>query len=91
MYDIMPLYNAGITGSGQKVVVVGQTDVNLADIEAFRTYFNLSPNDPQTLLIPGVGDPGVSARTTCRKPIWISNGPAQSRLTPLLFMSMGSL
>jgi uncharacterized protein (TIGR03437 family) len=61
IFDITPVYNTGITGSGQKIAVVGQTDINLSDIEEFRSYFNLSANDPQTMLVPGGGDPGVSA------------------------------
>lgn len=61
MFDITPLYNTGMTGGGQKIAVVGQTDINLSDIEQFRSYFNLSATDPQTLLIPGSSDPGISA------------------------------
>ncbi len=60
MYDILPLYNSGITGSGQSIVVVGQTDVNISDIEEFRIYFNLSANDPKMLLVPKTNDPGIS-------------------------------
>ncbi len=61
IFDITPVYNTGITGSGQKIVVVGQTDINLSDIEQFRSYFNLSANDPQMRLVPGSADPGISA------------------------------
>jgi uncharacterized protein (TIGR03437 family) len=61
MFDITALYNTGITGRGQQIVVVGQTDINLSDIEQFRSYFNLSATDPQTLLVPGTSDPGFSA------------------------------
>jgi uncharacterized protein (TIGR03437 family) len=61
IFDITPVYNTGITGSGQKIAVVGQTDINLSDIEQFRIYFNLSANDPQMLLVPGAGAPGFSA------------------------------
>jgi subtilase family serine protease len=43
IYDIKPLYSAGIDGTGQKLVVVGQTDIFLADINDFRTGFGLSP------------------------------------------------
>ena len=60
IFDIAPLYNSGITGKGQTIVVVGQTQINLSDIEEFRTYFNLSANDPQLLLVPHSEDPGIS-------------------------------
>jgi subtilase family serine protease len=45
IYDITPLYSAStpINGSGQKLAIVGQTDIYLADITDFRTGFNLNP------------------------------------------------
>jgi hypothetical protein len=42
LYDIAPLYTAGIDGTGQKLAVVGQTDIYLADINNFRSGFGLS-------------------------------------------------
>ena len=59
IFDIAPLYNSGITGKGQTIAVVGQTQINLSDIEEFRTYFNLSANDPKLLLVPTSKDPGI--------------------------------
>jgi subtilase family serine protease len=59
IYDIAPLYSVGFDGSGQKLVIAGQTDINLADIRAFRRNFNLPANDP-VLVLTGT-DPGTSA------------------------------
>ncbi len=61
IFDIGPLYNSGITGKGQTIAVVGQTQINLSDIEQFRTYFNLSANDPQLVEVPNTKNPGVSS------------------------------
>jgi uncharacterized protein (TIGR03437 family) len=61
IYDVTPLYNAGIDGSGQKIAIAGQIQVNLSDIEQFRSMFNLPANDPQTLLVPGSANPGSNA------------------------------
>lgn len=61
IYDISPLYNSGIDGSGQKLVVAGQTQINLSDIQTFRSNFNLPANDPQTVLVPGSQNPGISS------------------------------
>ncbi len=58
IYDIQPLYEATFDGSGQKIVVAGQTDINLAETRAFRSEFNLPAKDPQ-LVLAGA-DPGVS-------------------------------
>jgi subtilase family serine protease len=59
IYDIQPLYNAGFDGTGQKLVIAGQTDVNLADMRAFRADFNLPARDPQLVLFganPGANE-----------------------------------
>ncbi len=58
IYDVTGLYQAGFDGTGQKIAVVGQTDINLADIQAFRTRFNLPANTPQVVLTGR--DPGTS-------------------------------
>ena len=50
IYDITPLYTASIDGTGQKLAVVGQTDIILADINDFRSSFGLS-----TILTSGTG------------------------------------
>ena len=44
LYDINPLYSASpaIDGTGQKLAVVGETDIYLADINNFRSGFGLS-------------------------------------------------
>jgi uncharacterized protein (TIGR03437 family) len=57
IYNIAPLYDSGIDGTGQKLAVIGQTNINLADIRLFRARFNLPPNDPQIILYgpsPGI-------------------------------------
>lgn len=59
IYNVTPLFNTGINGSGQKIAVAGQTQIRLADVEQFRSFFNLPSNDPQVLLVPGETDPGV--------------------------------
>ena len=54
------LYTAGIDGTGQKLVVVGQTDIYLSDIQTFRSNFNLPAINLQKILVPGQADPGIS-------------------------------
>jgi hypothetical protein len=58
IYDISKLYAAGIDGTGQKLVIVGQTDFYMTDVEAFRSYFSLSANNPTVVLVGS--DPGVN-------------------------------
>ncbi len=59
IYNLASLYAAGFDGAGQSIAIVGQTDINLADIRAFRQRFNLPPNDPKILLFGT--DPGFSS------------------------------
>ena len=61
IYDITPLYTAGINGTGQKIAIAGQIQVNLSDIAQFRSKFNLPANNPQTLLVPGSKNPGSTS------------------------------
>ena len=59
IYDIAPLYQAGIDGTGQSIAVVGQSDVLLSDIRAFRSKYNLPANDPKLVLYSST-DPGFN-------------------------------
>jgi uncharacterized protein (TIGR03437 family) len=58
IYDVTPLYNAGINGTGQKIAIAGQIEVNLSDIQQFQSMFNLPANNPQMVLVPGSRNPG---------------------------------
>ncbi len=42
IYDLKPLYSGGFDGTGQKLAIVGQTDVYLADLNDFRSGFGLT-------------------------------------------------
>jgi subtilase family serine protease len=66
IYDVNGLYANGIDGTGQKLAVMGETDIYQADINNFRTGFGLSsiscttqaaaPND----IITSCSDPHFS-------------------------------
>ncbi len=60
IYDVTPLYQAGVNGVGQSLVVVGQTDIDVSDIQKFRAKFNLSAPNLQQVEVPGTPDPGIS-------------------------------
>jgi subtilase family serine protease len=61
IYDIASLYQEGIDGTGQTIAIVGVSRLNLSDVAAFRARFNLPANVPQTLLVPGLPDPGMNS------------------------------
>ncbi len=49
LYQITPLYNNSINGKGVNVVIAGQTDVYIADINYFRSAFGLTQLSECTL------------------------------------------
>ena len=59
IYDLAPLYQQSISGSGQSVAIVARSNINIADARQFRTAFNLPANDPQ--IIVNGSDPGISS------------------------------
>lgn len=61
IYDLTPLYRAGIDGTGQKIAIIGQTDLYMSDIEQFRAGFGLPRNDPSDVLATNCVDPGYTA------------------------------
>lgn len=56
IFNIAPLYKAGIDGTGQSIAIVGRNNINLSDIQIFRIAFGLPVNDP-TIILDGP-DPG---------------------------------
>ncbi len=58
-YDIQPLHSSMVDGTGQTIAIMGQSYVNVADIEAFQTASGLTKKDPQLVLVPGTGNDGA--------------------------------
>jgi subtilase family serine protease len=60
IYNVLPLWNAGspIDGTGQRIGVVGRTDVVLADMQNFRKFVGLPAKDP-IITVNGT-DPGTN-------------------------------
>ncbi|HEY6139916.1 MAG TPA: protease pro-enzyme activation domain-containing protein [Thermoanaerobaculia bacterium] len=56
IYNVNPLYTAGINGSGQTIAIVGRTDIALGDVQYFRSFFGLPANDP--VFVHNGTDPG---------------------------------
>ena len=60
IYDLTPALANGITGAGITIAVMGQTQISLADVAAFRTAAGLPANPPTMTLVPGSTNPGIS-------------------------------
>lgn len=57
IYDVSPLYTAGLDGTGQSIAVIGRSNIAIANVRTFRTSFGLPANDPQIIL--NGKDPGI--------------------------------
>jgi subtilase family serine protease len=54
-YNIKPVYSAGYNGTGQSIAIVGQSAVELSDIQNFQSAAGLTAKDPTLVLMPGTG------------------------------------
>jgi hypothetical protein len=50
-----PLLNSGINGAGQTIAIMGQSYVNVSDIENFQNAAGLPSKAPTLVLVPGTG------------------------------------
>jgi uncharacterized membrane protein len=50
IYDVAPLYQNSIEGTGQSVAVVARCNLNLSDVQAFRSYFGLAAKNPNVIV-----------------------------------------
>ncbi len=89
IYNVTPLYQAGIDGTGQKIAVIGQTDVNISDMRAYRTRFSLPPNDPQVVLFGP--DPGVSSGDQHESNLDLQVAGAIARNATIIFATSTSI
>jgi subtilase family serine protease len=60
IYDIKAAYNAGYTGTGQSIAVMGQSEISVSDIENFQSAAGLTKKDPTVVLVPDSGTAAVS-------------------------------
>jgi len=51
IYNVKPLYDSGFDGTGQSIAVVGQTVINTADIDAFRSAAGLPTKNLQLVSV----------------------------------------
>jgi hypothetical protein len=58
IYDVLPLWNAGLDGTGQSVAIVARSNIVLQDVRNFRSVFGLPARDPVITL--NGPDPGTS-------------------------------
>jgi subtilase family serine protease len=57
IYNVQPLWNAGIDGTGESIAIIQESNINIQDIRNFRALFGLPANDPEIVL--DGPDPGI--------------------------------
>jgi hypothetical protein len=57
-YDLNPLYSAGVNGAGQTIAIINDSNIDVGQVNAFRSLFGLPANPPQ-VIIDG-NDPGLN-------------------------------
>ena len=86
IYNIKPLYTAGVDGTGQTIVVAGQTSMDMTDVLTFRSHFGLSAVAPTSMLVPGLPDPGVSSDDVDESNLDLQWAGAVARNARILFV-----
>lgn len=61
IYDIQTAYDAGYTGAGQSIAIVGQSEISTSDIENFQSAAGITLKDPALVLVPNSGTAAVSS------------------------------
>jgi subtilase family serine protease len=59
IYNVSPLWNAGIDGTGQTIAIVTDSNIAIEDAQEFRAIFGLPAKDPVVTL--NGSDPGLLA------------------------------
>ncbi len=59
IYNVTPLWAAGIDGTGQSIAIVGASQINVTDVQNFRSLFGLSNNFTSANIIVDGIDPGI--------------------------------
>jgi hypothetical protein len=59
IYNVLPLWNNGIDGTGETIAIVADSNINPADVSQFRSLFGL-PNNVPNVIITNT-DPGKNS------------------------------
>ncbi len=63
IYNSTPLLTAGYDGTGQIIAVVGETNINLTNVQNFRQIFGLPASFGATNIILNGEDPGITSQS----------------------------
>ena len=86
IYNVLPLWNAGIDGTGQTIAISGVSDILQSDISTFRSSFGLPPSTIQQT-INGT-DPGIVSGGTIENTLDVEwSGAVAKKATIILVVT----
>jgi large repetitive protein len=50
IYNLQPLYDAGIDGTGETIAIVGRSNIDVQNVSDFRTQLGMPTNDPIVII-----------------------------------------
>ena len=86
IYNGTPLLNTGINGKGQTIGVIGQTAINLSNVQTYRSMFRLPTNDPQ---IVNVGPPPATIADDLESDLDVELAGSLATQAKVLFYTAG--
>ena len=90
IYAINGAYNAGYTGTGQSIAVVGQSSVVVSDIEHFQSAAGLAIKDPTLILVPNSGAAAVSSGDEGESDLDLEYAGAIAKGSTIYFVYVGN-
>jgi subtilase family serine protease len=84
IYNLAPLYEYGYTGLGQSIVIVGQSDIDPADIALFRGSWGLPATNIQ--VVPVGTYPGFNGDNEVEADLDLEWAGAMARSATLIFV-----
>jgi subtilase family serine protease len=88
IYNLKPLYAAGLDGTGEKIAVVGQTQINVADVDAFRAAAGLPATNLQFVSVDGTTGTSTGDEVEADLDVEWAGGVAKN--ATVLFVYVGS-
>ncbi len=90
IYDVNAAYNAGYTGTGQSIAVIGQSAVVTADITNFQTAAGVPVRAPVYVLMPGTGTSTVYTGDESESDLDLEYSSAMAQGATIYFVYTGS-
>ncbi|HEX4008270.1 MAG TPA: S53 family peptidase [Acidobacteriaceae bacterium] len=90
IYDMAGAYNSGDNGSGQTIAVLGQSQIAVADVEAFQSAAGLTVKDPTITLVPDTGTSAVAQGDEAESDLDLEYAGATGRGATIDFIYAGN-